>query len=430
MEGDEKETPYQCFVDISPAMLEELKQYKLHPHTLQSERVWLSIYNAWWAQQMEPVHFLELDVPEMAATIGPFIAAARQKNGKCYAPASLHTGINSLVQLYSCHHLDKPALNFWRDAVFKEARTISDGVVAQLQEDGGGQTKKKARYLQRAEITHIFNMPCLDETTGPGLLRRTYFAIALTVGERVSWHYNLTVSRFKRYHNAETDSVYYSIEGRPDKNHPGGMNAIGEEDRWDKEVWENKSNPTLCPVCIIDLYMRHRPADYEFFYLSAKNQSGKSGADNVWFKKSRVGINYFGAMWKLMKEQAGLEGHITNHSTRRTAITNLYAAGVPEGEIRQKSGHRSSRGVQAYDELTAPKKRKLADILQGEEREAVHVQEALLAQVPKALRVEAREALHVQEALMAQAARRAEAEVCSPSFLALCLPTLLIGKNK
>jgi hypothetical protein len=94
-------------------MLEELKQYKLHPHTLQSERVWLSIYNAWWAQQMELVHFLELDVAEMVAMIGLFIAAARQKDGKCYVLASLCTGINSLVWLYSHHHLDKPALDFW-----------------------------------------------------------------------------------------------------------------------------------------------------------------------------------------------------------------------------------------------------------------------------------------------------------------------------
>jgi hypothetical protein len=79
-------------------------------------------------------------------------------------------------------------------------------------------------------------MPCLDETTGPGLLHCTYFAITLTVGECLSQHYNLTIGHFKRYHDAETDSVYYSIEGRPDKNHPGGMNVIGEEDHWDKEV--------------------------------------------------------------------------------------------------------------------------------------------------------------------------------------------------
>jgi alkylhydroperoxidase/carboxymuconolactone decarboxylase family protein YurZ len=131
----------------------------------------------------------------------------------------------------------------------------------------------------------------------------------------------------------------------------------------------------------------------------------------VWFKKSHVGINYFSAMWKLMKEQAGLEGHITNHLTHWTAITNLYAAGVPKGKIRQKSGHCLSHSVQAYNELTAPKKRKLVDILQGEECEAVHVQEALLAQVPKALHIEVHEALHVQEVLMAQVPQAASSQL-------------------
>jgi 2-phospho-L-lactate guanylyltransferase (CobY/MobA/RfbA family) len=63
-----------------------------------------------------------------------------------------------------------------------------------------------------------------------------------------------------------------------------------------------------------------------------------------------------------------------------------------------------------YDELTAPKKRKLADILQGEEREAEHVQEALLAQV-------------------LQAARHAEAEVCSPYF-PRPVPAYFINRKK
>ena len=48
-------------------------------------------------------------------------------------------------------------------------------------------------------------------------------------------------------------------------------------------------------------------------------------------------------------KEACLGVEYTNHSLRATAITRMYEGGVPENIISEKSGHRSIKGLRAYE---------------------------------------------------------------------------------
>ena len=58
-------------------------------------------------------------------------------------------------------------------------------------------------------------------------------------------------------------------------------------------------------------------------------------------------------MIKVIWAHAELSGNYTNHSGKRTCVTQLYMAGVDEQEIMQRTGHRSEKSVQKYNKVAS-----------------------------------------------------------------------------
>ena len=58
-----------------------------------------------------------------------------------------------------------------------------------------------------------------------------------------------------------------------------------------------------------------------------------------------------------------LPGNYTNHSGKRTCVTQLYMAGVDEQEIMQRTGHRSEKSVQKYKVASSEIQKRIATVL-------------------------------------------------------------------
>ena len=78
-----------------------------------------------------------------------------------------------------------------------------------------------------------------------------------------------------------------------------------------------------------------------------------------------VGVHTLQQIVKKMCNEAGFEGQFTNHSLRATAATRLYAAGIDEQLIAEKTGHRSS-SVRAYKRTSDEQQQQLSTILHGD----------------------------------------------------------------
>jgi hypothetical protein len=63
-------------------------------------------------------------------------------------------------------------------------------------------------------------------------------------------------------------------------------------------------------------------------------------------------------------ERAGFTGNFSNHSLRATAATRLYASGLDEQLISEKTGHRSN-AVQAYKRTSEAQMLAVSDIVQS-----------------------------------------------------------------
>ena len=79
-----------------------------------------------------------------------------------------------------------------------------------------------------------------------------------------------------------------------------------------------------------------------------------------------VGVHTLQETVKKMCKEGGFVGNFTNHSLRATAATRLYAAGVDEQLIAEKTGHRSNaiRAAGAYKRTCDEQQIKLSEILE------------------------------------------------------------------
>ena len=78
------------------------------------------------------------------------------------------------------------------------------------------------------------------------------------------------------------------------------------------------------------------------------------------------GKNMLGSLMKKAAEEVGLDGRITNQSIRKTTVTTLSKAGVPQTKIMQVTGHRSIASITTYDsKISFEEQRQYSNILTG-----------------------------------------------------------------
>ena len=70
---------------------------------------------------------------------------------------------------------------------------------------------------------------------------------------------------------------------------------------------------------------------------------------------------------------AGIEGRVTNHSMCATPVTQMYATGVPEKVIQERTGHRSLEALRIYKRTNTQQHQMVSSILSAP-FENTHVQ--------------------------------------------------------
>ena len=70
---------------------------------------------------------------------------------------------------------------------------------------------------------------------------------------------------------------------------------------------------------------------------------------NRWYSRIPVGRNTLDTKLGKMCSLAGIEWRVTNHSMRATSVTQMYATGVPEKVIQERTGHRSLEALCVYE---------------------------------------------------------------------------------
>ena len=106
-----------------------------------------------------------------------------------------------------------------------------------------------------------------------------------------------------------------------------------------------------CLVRILDFFKSKIPGDPKAFYLRPLEKT-RSDPDKPWFSNIPVGINTLNRIVHKLFDGVDCEQTYTNHSLRATSASRLFAKGVPEKIVAERTGHRSLTSLRAYERTT------------------------------------------------------------------------------
>lgn len=97
------------------------------------------------------------------------------------------------------------------------------------------------------------------------------------------------------------------------------------------------------------------------FYLAVRHN--RRSNEEVWYMKAPLRKNEIGMFLFTVAKNAGLQQEgkrVTNHSVRKTCISRLLDADVPENFVAQLSGHKSTESLQSYKSASSKHQRRMS----------------------------------------------------------------------
>ena len=108
-----------------------------------------------------------------------------------------------------------------------------------------------------------------------------------------------------------------------------------------------------CPVRYFKIFESHRSEEAKPptspFFLAINHNAWRT--KSTWYKVSPLGKNQIGQFLPKAAKKAGLQPcgrKLSNRSVRKTSISRLLDAGIPENFVTQLSGHKNLQSLSSY----------------------------------------------------------------------------------
>ena len=325
---------------------------------------WKEERNRMHSEEPVPDDLLEsASAEEISKWLAHYVAETRNTQGEPYPPKTIYqllTGILRHLRLTQPHKC--PNFLDRSDMRFIKLHNAIDNVFKQLRKDGIGSGSKHAEIVTKVEENQLWEAGVLG-TSDPKTLLHTVFYLngknfCLRGGQE---HRELKISQLTRVSCPQEGYIYTE---NASKNRSGGFAQLSVEHKV-VPVYASTAGPERCHVQILDLYLSKLPTEAiqaDNFYVRPL-QSVPKRASKPWFTAVPVGRNTLTSMFREMCADAGVQGHKTNHSLRATGASELFAAGVPERIIQERTGHRSLKALRTYERTSAEQHQAVSEIL-------------------------------------------------------------------
>ena len=128
-----------------------------------------------------------------------------------------------------------------------------------------------------------------------------------------------------------------------------------------------------CPVKLYRLFVSHRPksmcCDQSPFFLAVRYNIDNYNSESIWYHPKPLGKNTIGEF--LTKARVTLrsvhpstsKGKISNHSARKTSITNMLNCDVNPLHVQQMSGHKNLESLHAYNVASMKQQKHMSNVI-------------------------------------------------------------------
>ena len=303
---------------------------------------------------------LDMDSQTLSEWLTRFILEVRKINGSEYPPNTLYHLVCGIMR--HVRNSKSCEIDFFKDPEFCSFRVSLDAEMKRLQSKGVGSVHKQAEPFTMEEEELLWERKILGDHSPEALLNTMiymnglYFALRSGEEHRQLRHNPCQIQVIER----QSERSYLLYTEDISKNRPGGLKGRKLKPKV-VQHYANTENPERCFVRMFKLYLSLCPPDCPdgAFYLGPLKNPTKS----CWYSAVPVGRNKLAKAVAKMCEDGGIEGYKTNHSLRATAATRLYASGVDEQLVMERTGHRSLEGIRSYKRTTSNQKEAVSDIL-------------------------------------------------------------------
>ncbi|KAK3742851.1 hypothetical protein QZH41_004527 [Actinostola sp. cb2023] len=266
---------------------------------------------------------------ELNLLLCSFFKTVAKKNGDQYEPGTL-TSFQRSIQRYLNAQGSKA--NILKGDEFKLSREVLASKRKELVvKYGKGNRPQASRQVLDEEEDKLFATGELGDSNPQVLQRTVWWLLSLHFGFRArDESRRLLWGDVSLENDPETGNevlVWKAERGsktRQGQDHPSGHRAFYPT--------AQATGNERCPVKHYKTFMSHRPVEMNQpespFYLAIHHQ--RKPEDIIWYKKCPLGKNEIGKLLSMAIKNAGIKGRITNHSVRKTSISRLLDADVPD----------------------------------------------------------------------------------------------------
>ncbi|CAB3979080.1 zinc finger MYM-type 2-like [Paramuricea clavata] len=303
------------------------------------KRYFESIYET---REIENIPATELNVQ-----LAKVFMNVRKRNGNVYESTSLKDFQRSLQRYLN----DKSStMNILQDQVFAKSREVHIAKKRELvQQHAKGNRPQACRELTTAEEDKFFELGLFGKHDPEVLQRTVWWVLSLHFGFRAR-----DESRKLKWGDV-------SISKDPE---------TGSELLLWKAKRAQATHNERCPVQLYRAFSQHRPDEMKqldssfFLAINHRRQPGSQ----IWYNKAPLGKNENGKFLLKAAKAAKLSGNITNPSVRKTCISRLMDADIPENYVAQLSGHKNLKSLDSYKSASTAHQRKMSFVFVQEPR--------------------------------------------------------------
>lgn len=295
--------------------------------------------------------------------IGNFLKNVKKPNGDNYEPDSLtsmHRAINRKLEQSGY------AYDIVRDPQFRISKKALQTKRRELKQLGMGNRPNRSDALTSDQEKLLWERGQLGVEGSRQLLNTVWFWNTKLLGFRGSHESRQLKWGDIRLKADENGEEYLEFNERETKTRTGNSSHIRPFLPKIFPTPDQKGTPKD-PVVAYKTYASKRPSlmlnPESPFYLAINYGSKTKSA--IWYKCQPLGKETLGRMMSNMAKEAGIPGHITNHSLRRTMCTQLLNAGIAPTTVIQLSGHKNVQSLSNYYTADKAQQENMSHILQN-----------------------------------------------------------------
>lgn len=316
----------------------------------------------WLGKKGEKTEMVKLPPQILDQYIAGWILDMRKDDGSNYEPNTVSSFVRSIAKYLGNLGYAHDVIN--NKKLFNLTHKVLASKRKELKRAGKGNLPNKAKEITCEEEEQLWQTGALGLDDPEALLSTVWFHTTKLLGFRGAHE-----SRQLRWGDFEIvyenqAVAFIKWNERTTKTRDGNST---HRRAFDPKLFPGE-NPARCPVNAFMKYGSKRPIEFcnddSPFYLGINYN--RPSDDSPFFKKIPMGYDRIGSIMSRMAVRAGLVGHFTNHSVRRTMVSQLVRAGVAPILVAQLSGHKNVASLSYYATASEDQQRQMSALLQNQ----------------------------------------------------------------